>query len=58
MTLALAGYAATRWSGNATIRNVGNTAMIVGAFDWGSKQGGGKSALEGDTSWVDGDDDI
>jgi hypothetical protein len=59
LTLALAGYALTRLSSNATARQIGSTAMVIGAFDWGAKQGGGKSALEGaDSSWMDGDDEI
>ena len=56
LTLGVAGYAATRISRNPTVRNLGFIAMVVGAFDWGAKQGGGKSALEGDDD-IDGDDD-
>jgi len=54
MTLAIAGYALTRLTSNATARSLGKTAMLVGAFDFGAKQGGGKSALEGDD--LEGDD--
>lgn len=54
LTLAIAGYALTKLTNNPTARSLGSTAMVVGAFDWGSKQGGGKSALEGDD--LDGDD--
>jgi len=57
LTIGVAGYAITRLIKNPTARNVGATMMIVGAFDWGSKQGGGKSALEGDGDWIEGDDD-
>lgn len=53
LTIAIAGYALTRMSSNRTARDLGRTAMIIGAFDWGSKQGGGKSSLEGDD--LDGD---
>jgi hypothetical protein len=59
LTLAIAGYALTRLTSNPTARSVGRTAMIVGAFDFGSKQGGGKSALEGDGNVgddIEGDD--
>jgi len=56
LTIGIAGYAITRLIKNATARNVGATMMIVGAFDWGNKAGGGKSGLEGD-DWVEGDDD-
>jgi hypothetical protein len=48
LTLAIAGYAATRLTSNPTARSLGKTAMMIGAFDFGSKQGGGKSSLEGD----------
>lgn len=34
-TLALAGYAATRFSRNATVRAVGLAALAAGAFDFG-----------------------
>jgi len=54
MTLAIAGYALTRLTSNATARSLGKTAMLVGAFDFGAKQGGGKSSLEGDD--LEGDD--
>jgi hypothetical protein len=54
LTIAIAGYAVTRLTTNPTARSVGKTAMLIGAFDWGSKQGGGKSNLEGDD--LEGDD--
>jgi hypothetical protein len=57
MTLGVFGYALTRLTTNSTARMVGSVAMLVGAFDFGSKQGGGKSALEGDDT-LDGDDEI
>lgn len=60
-TLAIAGFALTRLTSNKTARQLGSTAMIIGAFDFGSKQGGGKSALEGDDDMSGGefgDDDI
>lgn len=57
LTLGVAGYALTRITKNPTARMVGSVAMIVGAFDFGSKQGGGKSALEGDDD-LSGDDDF
>lgn len=56
LSIAIAGYAVTRLTRNPTARQVGSIAMLIGAFDFGSKQGGGKSALEGD--WTEGDDDI
>lgn len=56
MTLGIAGYALTRLTNNPTARMLGQTAMIVGAFDWGAKQGGGKSSLEGDDD-IEGDYD-
>lgn len=52
VTLAIAGYALTRLTSNPTARTLGKSAMLIGAFDFGAKQGGGKSSLEGD---VDGD---
>jgi hypothetical protein len=55
LSIGVAGYALTRLTSNSTARMVGNVAMLIGAFDFGSKQGGGKSALEGDD--FDGDDD-
>lgn len=57
LTIGVAGYAVTRLTSNPTARMVGKVAMLVGAFDFGSKQGGGKSALEGDDEWLEGDDD-
>jgi len=57
-TLAVAGYAVTRFTRNTHLRMLGHSAMIVGAFDFGSKHGGGKSGLEGDDdSWVAEDSD-
>jgi len=57
-TLAVAGFAVTRLTKNHHLRLLGNTAMIVGAFDFGSKMGGGKSSLEGDDDgWVAEDED-
>jgi hypothetical protein len=58
LSIGVAGYAVTRLTTNPTARMVGKVAMLVGAFDFGSKQGGGKSALEGDDDeWLEGDDD-
>lgn len=57
MTLAIAGFALTRFTKNPMLRTFGSAAMIVGAFDMGSKAGGGKSALEGE-SWFEGEDDV
>ena len=61
LSLGIAGYVVSRFSRNSTIKTLGHSAMIVGAFDWGAKQGGGKSALEGDDDLeafdIDGDDD-
>jgi hypothetical protein len=45
-TIALAGYAATRWSRNAHVRMAGMAAIAAGAFDWGKVQGGGTSGLD------------
>jgi hypothetical protein len=56
LSIGVAGYALTRLTRNQTARMVGNVAMLIGAFDFGSKQGGGKSALEGD-DFMEGDDD-
>ena len=57
-TLAVAGFAVTRFTRNTHMRHLGHSAMIVGAFDFGSKMGGGKSGLEGDDeSWVAEDSD-
>ena len=58
MTLAIAGYAVTRFSKNQTIRSAGLAAMVAGAFDYGRIQGGGKSALEGDDFGSDLDGDL
>lgn len=57
LSIGVAGYAVTRLTSNPTARMVGRVAMLVGAFDFGSKQGGGKSSLEGDDEWLEGDDD-
>jgi hypothetical protein len=58
LTIGLAGYAVTRLVRNPTARMVGTVAVIVGAFDYGRIQGGGKSSLEGDVEGdVDGDVD-
>lgn len=46
LTLAIAGYALTKLTSNPTARSVGKSAMLIGAFDFGAKQGGGKSPLE------------
>lgn len=56
LSIGIAGYALTRLTRNQTARMVGTVAMLIGAFDFGSKQGGGKSALEGD-DFLEGDDD-
>jgi hypothetical protein len=47
VTLGLAGYAATRFSRNTTVRTAGLIGMIVGAFDFGRVQGGGSTSLQG-----------
>lgn len=46
LTIALAGYAATRFSTNAHIRMAGLAAIVAGGFDWGRVQGGGTSGLD------------
>lgn len=54
LTLGIAGYAATRLSRNATIRNAGVAAMAAAAFDFGRRQAGGSSGWEsdgGDGGW-------
>jgi len=55
-TIAIAGYAATRFTRNPMLRQLGQSAMIVAAFDIGAKFGGGKSQLEGDDSDISWDD--
>jgi hypothetical protein len=47
LTLALAGYALTRFTKNPWFRQAGVAAIIVGGFDFGRQQGsGGVSGLE------------
>jgi hypothetical protein len=46
MTLGLAGYAATRFTRNSTIRMAGLAALVVAAADFGRVQGGGTSGLD------------
>jgi hypothetical protein len=53
LTLALVGFALTRFTKNRMLRTAGVVSMVAGAFDWGRVQGGGVSGLEGDT---EGDD--
>lgn len=57
MTIGIAGYALTRLSGSPGLKQLGYTAMLIGAFDFGGKMGGGKSSLEGDVDDV-GEDEI
>jgi hypothetical protein len=47
VTLGLAGWAATKFSRNPTVRSAGLAALVAAAFDFGRVQGGGKTALEG-----------
>lgn len=47
-TLALAGYAATRFSKNPHIRMAGMAALAAAAFDFGKVKGGGVSGFEDD----------
>jgi hypothetical protein len=50
VTLALAGYAATRFVRNPHVRAAGLAALAAGAFDFGRVQGGG---THGDWGWTD-----
>jgi hypothetical protein len=47
-TLGLAGYAATRYSSNPMIRQMGMAALTVAAFDFGKVQAGGTSGFDSD----------
>ena len=49
LTLAVAGYAATRFIRNPTIRMMGLAAIAAGAFDFGRVHGGGVSGFDGDS---------
>jgi hypothetical protein len=48
LTLALIGYAATRFSKNPAIRQAGLAALAAAAFDFGRVQGGSTSGFEDD----------
>jgi len=48
LTMGLAGYAATRFVRNPTVRNIGTAMMLVAAFDFGRVQGGGTAGEEGE----------
>lgn len=56
LTLGLAGFVVTRFTRNATLRNLGSAAMIAAAFDFGRVQGGGTAGEEGDDGPLGGDD--
>lgn len=45
LTIALVGYAATRFVRNPTIRMAGLAAVAAGAFDFGRVHGGGVSGF-------------
>ena len=49
LTLAIAGYAATRFVRNPTVRMMGLAAIAAGAFDFGRVHGGGVSGFDGDS---------
>jgi hypothetical protein len=51
VTLGIAGYAATRFSGNPHIRAAGLAALAAAAFDFGRAQGGGGTKGEDDWGW-------
>lgn len=46
LTLGIAGYAATRFFKNPSIRQAGLAALAAAAFDFGRVQGGGTSGFE------------
>ena len=46
VTLGLAGWAATRFIKNPTVRTAGLCAMVAAAFDFGRVQAGGTSGFE------------
>lgn len=48
ITLAAAGYVASRYSGNAMIKQAGVAALVAAAFDFGKVQGGGTSGFDSD----------
>jgi hypothetical protein len=50
LTLGLAGYAATRFIKNTSVRNAGLAALAAAAFDFGRVQAGGTSGFDGDIS--------
>ena len=45
-TLAIAGWAATRFTRNSYLRAAGFAALAAGAYDFGRKQAGGASGWE------------
>jgi len=53
LSLALAGYAATRLVRSPMIRAAGYAMLAVGAYDFGRKQGGGVSGWGDDVSGTD-----
>ena len=46
LTVALAGYVATRFIRNPTVRMAGLAAVVAGAFDFGKVHGGGISGFD------------
>ena len=54
LTLAIAGYAATRLTSNKHVRMAGVAAVCAGGFDWGKVQGGGTSGIDDETSGDEG----
>lgn len=57
LSLGIAGYIATRFVRNPTVRNIGTAAMLVAAFDFGRVQGGGTAGEEGDDGPLGGGED-
>jgi hypothetical protein len=47
LTVALAGYAVTRFIRNPTARMAGMAAVVAGAFDFGKTHAGGVSGFDG-----------
>lgn len=50
LTLGIAGWAATKFVRNSTIKTAGLAALTAAAFDWGRVQGGGTSGIDGDAN--------
>lgn len=57
LTLGLVGFAATRFSRNATVRMAGSVAMLIAAADFGRTQAGGAAGEEGDDGPLGGGED-